>query len=280
MAMQLTYHYPAGPGLTQLVTPGQEPLRDLNFAMLRLGAGESYAAATGDDEVGVVLLAGTATMQIGAQTFTDLGGRASVFDDRATGIYVPIQTALSITAGAQGLEAAICRCSATEVHPVQVVRPPNVVVREAGGTGFQRYVHDILGVGNTQAQRLIVGETFTPAGNWSSFPPHKHDTLALPDEVQQEELYLFKIRPETGFGIQGWYTRPDSTYDALNLAAIVHQNDVAIMPYGYHPVAAPPGYDVYYLWFMAGAVREMHPHDDPDHAWLKEGPVAPRTLPH
>lgn len=279
MGMQLTYHYPAEPGLTQLVTPGRDPLRDLDFAMLRLAPGAAYTAATGDDEVGVVLLSGSATLRTGGQVFDDLGGRASVFDGRATGVYLPIQSAFTIAAGPQGVEAAICRCRATEVHPVQVVRPLQVVAREVGQGDFRRYVHDILGVTNSQAQRLIIGETFTPAGKWSSFPPHKHDTLDLPDEVQQEELYIFKIRPATGFGIQGWYTRADSPFDALNTAAIVRDNDVTIMPYGYHPVAAPPGYDVYYLWFMAGPVREMHPHDDPDHTWIKTDPGTARDLP-
>ncbi|MBA3824031.1 MAG: 5-deoxy-glucuronate isomerase [Ktedonobacterales bacterium] len=279
MAVQLTYHYDAAPGLTQLVTPGVQPLNDLDFAMLRLGPGEKYTAETGDYEVGVVLLAGTATLRSGAQSVADLGERTSVFAGRASGVYLPIHAAYTITAGAAGIEAAICRCRATEAHPMQVVRPPQVVAREAGQGAFRRYVHDILGVTNSQAQRLIVGETFTPAGNWSSFPPHKHDTLELPDEVQQEELYIFKIRPEIGFGIQGWYTRNGSTYAALNAAEIVHQNDVTIMPYGYHPVAAPPGYDVYYLWFMAGPVREMHPHDDPDHTWIKNDAAAPRDLP-
>ena len=280
MAVQLTYHYTAEPGLTQLVTPGAQPLQDLDFAMLRLAPGASYTAETGAYEVGVALLTGTATLQCGAATYADLGGRASVFDGRATGVYLPIAAAYTITAGPNGVEAAICRCRATEAYPVQVVLPPQVVAREAGQGDFYRIVHDILGVTNSQAQRLIVGETFTPAGNWSSFPPHKHDTLDLPAEVQQEELYLFKIRPETGFGIQGWYTRAGSPYGALNAAEIVHHNDVTIMPYGYHPVAAPPGYDVYYLWFMAGPVREMHPHDDPDHVWLKNATGAPRDIPH
>jgi 5-deoxy-glucuronate isomerase len=279
MAVQLTYHYPAAPGLTHLVTPGDAPLRDLNFAMLRLEAGALYAAESGTDEMGVVLLAGTATIQVNAATYADLGGRASVFDGRATGIYIPIRSAFTITAGPQGVEAAICRCQATQTYPVQVVRPAQVVAREVGQGAFQRYVHDIFGATNSQAQRLLIGETFTPAGKWSSFPPHKHDTLDLPDEVQQEELYIFKIRPETGFGVQGWYTRADSPFAALNAAALVRNNDVTIMPYGYHPVAAPPGYDVYYLWFMAGPVREMHPHDDPDHAWIKTDVGMPRELP-
>ncbi len=279
MTVQLTFHFPAGPGLTQLVTPGKEPLRDIEFAMLRLAPGERYRAETGQDEVGIVILTGSVSLVSEAQQVADLGERASVFEGRASGVYLPINTPFSVTAGANGVEAAICRSRATAVYPFQVVRPPQVVVHDVGQGGIRRFVHDIFGVTNSQAQRLIIGETFTPAGNWSSFPPHKHDTLDLPVEVQQEELYLFKIRPENGFGIQGWYTRGDSPYAALNQADIVHNNDVTIMPYGYHPVAAPPGYDVYYLWFMVGPVREMQPHDDPDHAWIKQDTGTPRALP-
>jgi 5-deoxy-glucuronate isomerase len=277
--MDLRLHYTPTPGYTQLVTPGEQPLQHLNFGMLRLAADELYSMATGNDEAGFAILAGSVTARIAGDAYSDLGERDSVFDGHATGIYVPQQSEITLTGGPKGAEIAVSRCQATARFPVQIIRPAQVVAREVGADGYRRYVHEILGVTNSQAERLILGETFTIAGNWSSFPPHKHDTPALPDEVAQEELYIYKIRPEQGFGIQYWYTTPDSPFGPLDEIAAVRENDITLMPYGYHPVAAPPGYDVYYLWFMAGAVREMHPNEDPAHRWLKTEPWANRDLP-
>jgi 5-deoxy-glucuronate isomerase len=102
---------------------------------------------------------------------------------------------------------------------------------------------------------------------------------APPDEVRQEEVYLYRIRPQEGFGLQYLYSRPESARGALDQPLAVRENDYTVMPFGYHPVAAPPGYDVYYLWFLAGETRQMRPHDDPAYAWLKTEGLAPRTYP-
>ena len=277
--MQLKLHYAGDPGLTSLVVPGVQPVQRLNFAMLHLEIGQSYEADSGGDEIGLVILTGTADVAVGAERFVGLGGRETVFDGKATGIYVPRNTAFALVATSALLEVAVCRTAVDEALPIQVVGPEQVAVRDVGGQGFRRYVHDILGVSNSQASQLIIGETFTLAGNWSSFPPHKHDTYLPEVEAQQEELYLYKIRPEQGFGLQLLYTRPDSPFAALDEALAVRQDDVTLMPYGFHPVAAPPGYDVYYLWFMAGTPRIMLPHDDPDHTWVKTASAEPRDFP-
>ena len=276
--MDLKYHYTATPGYTQVVTPQTHPINDLDFGMLTLEGGQRYQAESGGCEIGLVILTGRCAMQVGGQTFEQLGGRASVFDDRATGVYVPCQSSYAVQAGPEGVEIAVCRCPTRERHAVQVVRPEDVIVNERGGPGFKRYVHDIFGP-QVQASTMLVGETYTVAGNWSSFPPHKHDVEALPDEVQQEELYLFKIRPEEGFGLQYFYSRPESPRGALEQAVSVRQDDLTLMPFGYHPVAAPPGYDVYYLWFLAGPRRLMRPNDDPVYAWIKTAPAEPRSYP-
>ena len=276
--MDLKYHYTAAPGYTQVVTPQTHPINDLDFGMLVLEGGQQYQSASAGCEIGLVMLTGGCSIQVDGQTFAQLGGRASVFDGRASGVYVPCQSGFTVQAGPEGVEVAVCRCPTRERHPAQVVRPANVIVNERGGAGFKRYVHDIFG-SQIQASTMLVGETYTLAGNWSSFPPHKHDVEALPDEVQQEELYLFKIRPESGFGLQYFYSRPDSPRGALEQAVSVRQDDLTLMPFGYHPVAAPPGYDVYYLWFLAGPRRLMLPRDDPAYAWIKTAPQESRSYP-
>jgi 5-deoxy-glucuronate isomerase len=266
--MELHHHYASSPGYTQLVSPQTHPVERIDFGMLRLDAGRTYEIATGAYELGLVALSGRYTAQVDGEKFVGLGGRKSVFDGRASGVYAPCESRVTIGSESDDLEIAICRAPTDQRYPARVVRPEEVVTHTVGGPGYLRYVHDIFGT-QIQAGALIVGETFTPHGNWSSFPPHKHDVESPPDEVKQEELYLYKIRPETGFGIQYLYTSPNSPYGPLDQALAVRHNDLTLMPYGYHPVAAPPGYDVYYLWFLSGESRELRPHDDPAHAWIK-----------
>jgi 5-deoxy-glucuronate isomerase len=276
--LKLKYHYSAAPGYTQLVTPQTHPINDLDFGMLTLEGGRRYQAESVGYEVGLVVLTGHCSISVNDETFADLGERANVFEGRASGVYVPCQAHFAVEAGPEGVEIAVCRCPTEERFPAQVVQPSDVIVNERGGPGHKRYVHDIFGP-QVQAATMLVGETYTIAGNWSSYPPHKHDVEALPDEVQQEELYLYKIRPAEGFGVQVFYSRPDSPRGELDEAVAVRENDLTLMPFGYHPVAAPPGYDVYYLWFLAGPKRLMRPHDDPVYAWIKTAPREPRTYP-
>jgi 5-deoxy-glucuronate isomerase len=276
--MRLRYTYQPTPGYIRLVTPQTHPVERLDFGMLCLANGASFTLDSGADEVGLVILDGRCDMRVDDDQFTGLGERASVFDGRATGVYVPRDSHLEIVSASDDLEIGVCRAPATRRYPARVIRPAEVVAREVGGQGFRRYVHDILGP-QIEAGALLIGETYTLAGNWSSFPPHKHDVEALPDEVRQEELYLFKTRPANGFGLQYFYTNADSPHGALDETVAVRNNDITLIPFGYHPVAAPPGYDVYYLWFLSGATRLMRPHDDPAHVWIKTAPGKPRIYP-
>ena len=276
--MELHLHYTAQLGFTQLVTPGAHPVEELDFGMLRLGPDASYEMRRDGYETGIVALSGLCDVVVNGERFESVGGRATVFDGRANGVYAPPAAKVEVRSGGQGVELAICRAPAEGRFPARVVRAEDVVAREVGGAGYKRYVHDILGP-QIEAERMLIGETFTVAGNWSSYPPHKHDVEALPDEVRQEELYLYKIRPDDGFGIQYLYSYPDSPRGALERPLVVRENDLTLMPYGYHPVAAPPGYDVYYLWFLSGPRRLMRPYDDPRHAWIKTAGDGPREYP-
>lgn len=276
--MELKLHYTPTSGYTPLVAPTTQPISELLFGMLWLPPGEQYNEAGGDAEVGLVILTGNCAITVGSERFADLGGRDTVFAGRATGVYVPLGASFRVEAGRAGVEIACCRCRTDTHFPAQVIRPADVVVRDVGGPGFRRYVHDIFGA-QMQASRMIVGETYTIAGNWSSYPPHKHDVEQLPDEVRQEELYFYKIRPVEGFGVQYLYSPAASPRGALDQAVGVRDNDITLMPFGYHPVAAPPGYDVYYLWFLSGPTRLLRPKDDPEHAWVKTMVAPEREYP-
>lgn len=258
-------------GYARLVAPPSHGFERLEFGVLRLGPGETHAGASDARELGLVILGGTCSVRCGALRGDELGGRRSVFDGRATAVYIPPGAEFSITGGAAGVEIALCGSPAARRLPARIVRPEDVVVWERGAAGFQRLVHDVIGP-QIEADSILIGETFTPGGNWSGYPPHKHDREAPPDEVAQEEVYFFKLRPENGFGIQYIYSAAgDGDHAPIDVALPVRHDDLTIIPYGYHPVAAPPGYDVYYLWFLTGATRRLQPRDDPAHAWIGSG---------
>jgi 5-deoxy-glucuronate isomerase len=109
----------------------------------------------------------------------------------------------------------------------------------------------------------MVGETFNPPGHWSSFPPHKHD--GRNGEPKLEEVYHYRIDPPQGFGYQTIYTN-----DGESITHQVRDRDTVLLPYGYHPVSAAPGYRLYYLWAMAGEQRELALYEDPAHRWIHE----------
>ena len=116
---------------------------------------------------------------------------------------------------------------------------------------------------DSSVKRLMVGETFNPPGNWSSYPPHKHD--GRDGEPVLEEVYYYRVSPPHGFGQQMLYAADGECHTHT-----VKDGDAVLLPYGYHPVSAPPGYRLYYLWAMAGAERRLALHEDPAHRWIHE----------
>jgi 5-deoxy-glucuronate isomerase len=148
--------------------------------------------------------------------------------------------------------------------PPRIIRPADQDIAERGEGNWGRTVRTILGPQHA-AGRLLVGETINPAGNWSSYPPHKHDTHEPPREVKLEEVYYFDFDPPEGFGVQIRYD--GSSEECFT----VRRGDAAAIKAGYHPVVAAPGYQLYYLWLMAGEGRQMIPYLDPRHAWVQTG---------
>ena len=143
-----------------------------------------------------------------------------------------------------------------------VIGPDAVRVNPRGKGSYAREVHDLF-VTDPHARRLMVGETFNPPGHWSSYPPHKHD--GRDGEPKLEEVYHYRIDPPQGFGHQMLYTA-----DGESVTHTVRDGDAVLLPYGYHPVSAPPGYRLYYLWAIAGAQRKLALHEDPAHTWIHQ----------
>ena len=236
----------------------------LGFENLKLDAGGKYEGDTAAREVGIVLLGGCCSVQSSEGEWPDIGGRAHVFDGRPHTLYLPPDTAFQIRSD-HGCDLALCFSKAEERHPARLVLPEDILVEIRGGGNATRQIHHILRP-EFAAHRLLIVEVYTPAGNWSSYPPHKHDVHNPPDEVDLEEIYYYRIRRPEGYAIQKVYTR-DRRIDAT---LTVRDGELVLVPEGYHPVVAAHGYDVYYLNVLAGSARSMAASDDPDYAWVRQ----------
>ena len=252
---------PLEPGCVDIIKPGFAGLEYLSLDVLTLAEGTEYAAETGDREVGLVVLGGRCRVEVDGAVFPEVGERADVFSGKAHAVYAPPRTTLRVTA-LTPMQAALCWCRAERGGGPVLVEPSAVRDKSVGRDNWTRTVYDIF-YDNVDAHRLVLGETINPPGNWSSAPPHKHDVHDPPREVELEELYFFKIEPAQGYGVQRIYNGRD-----LDVAYTLKDGDAVAIPEGYHPVAAGPGYQLYYLWCLAGRGRTLTPRTDPEHEWL------------
>jgi 5-deoxy-glucuronate isomerase len=247
-------------------TPDINPCTLLNFALVKLANGESYTAESGDREILAVILGGKANFEINGQKFEKVGGRANVFSGKPHSVYIPAGAKYSIQAvGNVEIAMPSAPSDETDIKPY-VISPEKVANGVWGAANFKRYFHQILTLvaqPELPASRLIVGETFTPSGNWSTFPPHKHQEDDLPRQAFHEEMYFFKVSPTDGFGICHYYNE-----DGENENFTIKDNSIHMMPKGYHSVVSAPGYTTYYLWFLAGTQRVQATVDDPNVGWV------------
>jgi 5-deoxy-glucuronate isomerase len=259
MLADTLFRVPRTNGLQLLQRRGERGARELTSWRLRLGAGGRERYSVPDEETIVVLQQGSGTFDAGGQRWTVR--RANVFDERATAVYVPPGCPLTVEADA-GLEAILVSARAPAGGAPALVRADEVRVNARGRSLYAREVHDLF-VSDPHARRLMVGETFNPPGHWSSFPPHKHD--GRDGEPVLEEVYHYRVDPAQGFAHQMLYAA-----DGETVTHTVRDGDAVLLPYGYHPVSAPPGYRVYYLWALAGGERRMAVHEDPAHQWIND----------
>jgi 5-deoxy-glucuronate isomerase len=235
----------------------------IGLALADLDAG-GLLELPGELETVVVVLSGVVDVEAGGESLGLAGGRSSVFEGPGHAIYAPPGAVLRLKAAGPA-QLAVATAPGGEGAPAKarLIGPADQRLAEAGKGNWSRSVRTILGPEHA-AGRLLLGETINPPGNWSSYPPHKHDREAPPEEVRLEEVYLFKVDPPEGFGVQVRYD------DAGTEAFTVRDGEAAVIRSGYHPVVAAPGYSLYYLWVMAGEGRRMIPHFDPAHAWVQE----------
>ena len=236
--------------------------RYVGFEVVRLAAGEPLARDTGEREACFVWLSGTAQVLAGTKKLGEVGKRKTVFDGTPAAVYAPTATPVRVTAGRSGCEIAIGWAPATVKGEPRLLEEARVEQRGEGVAS--RTIHQIL-MEDREAERLLVTEVLTPAGHWSSYPPHKHDTDDPPNETYLEEIYYFRMKDPRGFALQRVYTADRSLDESLAAT----DGDLVLVPRGYHTVSAAPGYDTYYLNVMAGPRREWKITFDPDHERMR-----------
>jgi 5-deoxy-glucuronate isomerase len=249
----------------------------VSFGVHRLQQGARLARAGDGEEVLVLVLEGAAAVAVGdapdgdggvvaGGSWSGLGGRDTVFAGPPPGMVLAAPGAdVEIVAGTAAL-IGIAHAPGGDLSVTRAILPGDVKVEERGSGMTARRVHHLLPPGGHEAGRLIAFEVFTPGGNWSSYPPHKHDTEDPPREAYLEEVYFYRFALPQGFAFARVYTADRSLDEVLAPADC----DMVLVPRGYHPVGAPAGYDCYYLNVMAGHHRSWHFTIDPDHAWLMD----------
>lgn len=248
------------------VTPESAGWTHVGFEVFELRAGDVLKRDTGDRELGVVMLTGRATARSADEDWGEIGRRMDVFEQTpAYVLYVPDGDRVRLEA-VTDVEVALCSAPGKGGHAARLIRPEDVDTMNRGTGPMRRRIHNLL-PDSEPADSLLLVEVYTPGGNWSSYPPHKHDSDREGVETPLEETYYHRINPPQGFAFQRVYTDDR----ALDEAIAVNDGECVMVPRGYHPVGAPAGYDLYYLNVMAGPKRQWLFSNDPAHAWLFEG---------
>jgi 5-deoxy-glucuronate isomerase len=246
-----------------VVTPEQAGWTYSGLKVLTLPPGGTHTWSTGEDELLVLPLAGSASVTVAGQTF-ELQGRRSVFSRVSDFCYAPRDATVTVTSkdgGTFALPSARC----TKRLPPRYGPAEAVPVELRGAGQASRQVNNFCSPEIFECDKLIAVEVLTPGGNWSSYPPHKHDQ-ARDGEVELEEIYYFETRGLAYQRVYGTAGRP------IDVLAEVAAGDVVLIPHGWHgPSIAAPGYDLYYLNVMAGPADERSWRfcDDPAHAWVR-----------
>ena len=267
----------AGPDVIVEVTPPIAGWDTIHFQVRRLAAGLTWRFQTGGHELALVMLSGTLDVATDRGHWRGIGHRPSVFSGLPHALYLPPQTALAVTAQID-CQFAVAWVAADGRYEPRLITPADVGIEIRGGGHATRQINSILPPG-FPCQRLVVVEVYTPAGNWSSYPPHKHDVHTVDAngnlvQADLDEIYYYKIDRPEGYALQRVYTDADSPLHRagfpIDATVVARNDDVVLIPEGYHPVSSPVGYTTYYLNVLAGSAQSLAAKDDPDYAWIKD----------
>jgi 5-deoxy-glucuronate isomerase len=265
---KLVSHPEKGFGVYQKVSAEEAGWEHLSFEARLMRKGEIWEGNTGENEYGIILLSGNYSVVSDKGSWKTENGRKSVFSGIAHSLYLPRYTKFTLTAQSEVLDIAAGWCRATEDFPARFKKPEEAAIEIRGGDNATRQINSLIEPG-FGASKLVAVEVYTPSGNWSSFPAHKHDERKTDaagnlTEAVLEEFYFYKLEKEEGYAIQQVYTSDNSLNELMQL----RNNDIVIVPKGYHPVAAAHGYNCYYLNFLAGSDQSLASTPDPNHEWI------------
>ncbi len=236
----------------------------VGFGLYQLEAGDNVAEATGDREIILVLVEGKAEISVDGQDFGELGQRMNVFERIPPHcVYIPNGAKWRAVATTKCV-LAVCSAPGNSGYGAQIIGPAGIELEQRGKGSNTRYIHNIAMENRDVADSLLVTEVFTPQGNWSSYPPHRHDEDNFPDMTYLEETYYHRLNPAQGYGIQRVFTEDGS----LDETMAVSDGDVVLVPRGHHPCGVPYGYEMYYLNVMAGPLRKWRFQNHPEHDWI------------
>lgn len=242
----------------------------LNMSAMRLNTGQVYADETHDCENVIVILGGVCRIKTSDGVFEKVGKRPNVFAGMPSALYLSRNKEFEIEALSDGFEFASCWVKTEEDHPTRLIRPEESAIEIRGGGNATRQINSIIPPG-FDCQRLVCVEVYTPSGNWSSYPPHKHDVHQVDEngnllEADLEEIYFYKHDRPEGYAYQRVYNDSRSI-DGLMMP---RNHDAVLVPEGYHPVVSAHGYTTYYLNFLAGSAQSLANSDDPEYRWVKD----------
>ncbi|MFB3902855.1 MAG: 5-deoxy-glucuronate isomerase [Acidobacteriota bacterium] len=270
------------PAVIVEVRPEEAGWDTLWFQVRRLAAGGQWQSETGGQELALVVLSGVLDVSSNRGDWHGAGRRPDVFAGLPYALYLPPYTTFCVGA-VTPCEWAIASAAAGSSFPPHLVTPDQVGVEIRGGGHATRQINNIMPPG-FPSERLVVVEVYTPGGNWSSYPPHKHDrhredAAGALVEADLDEIYYYRFDRPGGYALQRVYTGPDSPLQLagrpIDATVTARDHDVVLIPEGYHPVSSPVGYTTYYLNVLAGSAQSLAATDDPQYAWVKGSYASP-----
>jgi 5-deoxy-glucuronate isomerase len=250
-------------GLLKVVGFGEKNLKYIGFDILKIKEGESFELFKKSCEIAIVILKGYCKVRAANQNFTKSIKRSNIFDENATAIYIPLNEKVIIDA-TKDTEIGVCYSKTNIQKELFIIEPDQIKSRTVGKDNYTRTVRDIIDI-KSDTDKMLIGETLSENGNWSSFPPHKHDRDFPRIESKFEEIYHFRFQPTQGFAFQNIYTEDEKINEVLS----IKDYDSVVIPKGYHPVVGCPGYKVYYLWILGGLKRDTYKlFEEEKHSWI------------